>query len=73
MDEKSDEISNIERMLEVLIRERRMTIWNRIQELYSIPEDVQKSIHRWICCNCLYAPKVSISSPIALAVQHEGT
>jgi hypothetical protein len=36
----------MEGLLETQIRERRFQIWNKIQSMYIIPDDVQKAIRR---------------------------
>lgn len=63
----------MEAMLEAQILERRLFIWNKIQELYFIPEDVQKIVHRWIMCNCDYVPKSLTLSQVASVVRREDT
>jgi hypothetical protein len=49
----------MEQILEVCLRERRFQLWNAIQELYSIPEEVKAAIYRWIVNDCNYIPKIT--------------
>ncbi len=61
-----------EQLLETLIRERRIQLWNAIQGLYSIPEEINAAIHRWIVCDCNYIPRIT-TSPIEPVVPHVNT
>jgi hypothetical protein len=63
----------MEAMLEVLIRNRRFQLWNKIQELYSIPEHISDTIHRWIACDCKYKPQVSTKGQGVRVVLREDT
>ena len=68
-----DTNQQMEGLLEVLIRSRRYELWNKIQELYSIPDDISDAIHRWIACGCKYKPQFPTKGPNARVVPHEGT
>lgn len=65
----------IEGLLDVLVRERRFELWNTILKSYSIPDDVQDIMHRWIACHCAYVPKVPkfMAHPIVHDVLHDNT
>jgi hypothetical protein len=65
----------IEGLLDVYIRERRFELWNEIIKSYSIPEDIQDVMHRWIACHCNYTPKIRtfILSPNVHDVRHDNT
>lgn len=69
----TDMNTDMESMLEILIRQRRFELWNKIQELYTIPEEVKTQIHRWIMCNCNYQPKIITKVPIETSVPPEDT
>lgn len=66
---------HIEGMLDVLIRERRFELWDAIVKSYSIPEDIQTIMHRWIACHCTYVPKIRrfTASPIVHDVPPDNT
>jgi hypothetical protein len=63
----------MEGLLETQIRERRFQIWNKIQSMYIIPDDVQKAIRRWILNDCNYVPRITLTQPIARVAPREGT
>ena len=62
----------MEGLLEVQIRERRFQIWNKIQSMYIIPDNIQKAVHRWIASDCNYVPKIT-SHPSARVALREDT
>jgi hypothetical protein len=68
-----DSNQQMEGMLEVLIRTRRYELWNKIQELYSIPEPISDAIHRWIACDCKYKPQIPTKDLGARVVLREDT
>jgi hypothetical protein len=62
----------MEGLLEVQIRERRFQIWNKIQNMYIIPEHIQKAVQRWIASDCNYVPIIT-SRPSVRVVLREDT
>jgi hypothetical protein len=59
-------------LLDTLIRERRIQLWNSIQKLYSIPENTKTSIYNWIIHDCNYIPRIT-KVPIEPVVPHVNT